>query len=747
MKKQPSNTINLNRRHFLGSGSALILGFTMGCKQEASEVAVSSIKNVSAEVTKGSDEPFISTLFNAWLSINNNGTVTILASNPEIGQGVKTALPMIVAEELDFPWEKVIVEQAPVDPVVYERQVAGGSFSVRSLWDPLRQAGATARAMLTRAAADGWGVNVSDCTATQGLVTNTVTGDSLDYGSLAIKAAQLPVPALDSLTLKSAANFSLLGKRISGVDNRAIVTGQPLYGIDANVENLHFATYTSCPNVGGTLRSSNLDHIKNLKGVKQAFVVKGKGGYGELREGVAIVATSTWAAISAKKRLEIEWDTSAASSDDWSEMHERAKQIISETEGELLHSDGDADAALAKASTTIEGTYSYPFVSHAPLEPQNCTVSVAEGKVNIWAPTQVPARAMQAAAKMFNLDPASVTVHQLRAGGGFGRRLYNDYFLEAVAIALEAAVPVKLQWTREDDMAHDYYRPAGTHGLQAGLDDQGKLTAWKNHYVTYSEDGKEPVRWGAYMESTFPRQLVNNYQVNQSLQRQTIPTGAWRAPISCAFGFVINGFIHEVATAAGKDHRDFMLELLEKDDQIASLFGDPFIPARARDTITEVCKRAGWGNQSIKNRALGLAFYFSHNAYVAEVADVEVMAGNKVKIHKVYIVTDVGPIVNMSMAENICEGGIIDGLSTMARLELDAKAGAVVESNFDQYQMLRMPEAPEIDVHFLQTDNIPAGLGEPTLPPIAGAVVNAIFAASGERVRELPLSRSGFTLA
>lgn len=748
MSKQSTNTININRRKFLGGGSALVLGFTVGCKQEASQsAAVTPIENVSAEVASGASMPLQSSTFNAWLSISNNGTATILASNPEIGQGVKTALPMIVAEELDFPWEKVIVKQAPVDPVVYERQVAGGSYSVRSLWDPLRQAGATARAMLVKAAADGWGINVDDCAASNGMVSNSITGDSLDYGTLAGKAAKLPVPEIESLTLKATADYGLLGQRISGVDNQAIVTGQSLFGIDTTLDNLHYATYSSCPNIGGTIVNTNLEHIKKLKGVVQAFIVKGKGGYSELRDGVAIVANSTWATISAKKQLEIEWDTTDASTDDWSAMRDQAEQLATAGGGEVLHNDGDADAALAAAKTKVSATYSYPFVSHAPLEPQNCTVRIADGKVDIWAPTQVPARAMKSAAEMFDLDPASITVHQIRAGGGFGRRLYNDYFLEAVAIALEAKVPVKLTWTREDDMAHDYYRPGGTHGLQAGIDNQGKLTAWKNHYVTYSEDGKEAVRWGAYMESTFPRQLVENYQINQTLQLQTIPTGAWRAPISCAFGFVINGFINEVSTAAGIDHRDFMLELLAQDDEIPSIFGDAFVPARARETIIEVCKRAGWGKQQADNRGLGLAFYFSHNAYVAEVADVEVLAGNKIKLHKVYAVTDVGPIVNMSMAENICQGGIIDGISTMARLELDAKAGAVVESNFDQYQMLRMPEAPEIDAHFLQTDNVPSGLGEPTLPPIAGAVVNAIYAASGKRVRELPLSRAGFTLA
>ena len=742
-----TDSVNLNRRKFLGGSSALVLAFSIGCKQESTQPASSAtVDNVSADVATSGSIPLQSTTFNAWLSINNDGTVTILASNPEIGQGVKTSLPMILAEELDFPWDKVIVEQAPVDPVVYERQVAGGSMSVRSLWDPLRHAGATARAMLVKAAADGWGIAVNDCQTENGRVVNSITNEAADYGSLALQASRLPVPNTDTLTFKTTSDYTLLGKRIGGVDNQSIVTGKPLFGIDTTIENLHYATYTSCPNIGGTVVAVNLDQIKKRKGVVQAFIVKGKGGYGDLRDGVAIVATSTWAAISAKKQLEIEWDTSNASTDDWSALRQQAARVATTTEGELLHRDGDVDAALAAAKTTISATYSYPFVSHAPLEPQNCTVRVVDGRIEIWAPSQLPAVAMKTAVETLNIDPAKVTVHQTRVGGGFGRRLYNDYFLEAIAVAMQAGVPVKMQWTREDDMAHDYYRPGGTHALSAGVDAQGKLSAWKNHFVTSSEDNEKPVRMGVYPENTFPRKLLNDYQVSQSLLSQTIPTGAWRAPVSCGFGFVINGFINEAATAANKDHRDFMLDLLDSEDEIPN-FGDAFLPARARETIKVVCQRAEWGKPQAANRGLGLAFYYSHNAYVAEVADVEVMTDKKVKVHKVYIVSDVGPIVNMSMAENICQGGIIDGLSTMARLELDAKAGAVVESNFDQYQLLRMPEAPEIDVHFLQTDHIPAGLGEPTLPPIAGAVVNAIFAASGERVRELPLSRSGFTLA
>jgi len=738
--------LNLDRRQFISGSGVLVVGMSVGaCSEQNPASSIASAAETG--VTSNATSPLQTNTFNAWLSLSNDGTATILASNPEIGQGVKTALPMIVAEELDFPWEKVIVKQAPVDPVAYERQVAGGSMSVRALWDPLRKAGASVRAMLIKAAADGWGIDASECNTENGKVINQQTGQSVDYASLVSKAATLPLPDQDALELKAVSDYNLLGTRVSGVDNESIVTGRPLFGIDQSIPELRYATYTSCPNIGGTLVKANLDEIKKLKGVEQAFILKAKGHYGQLRDGVAIVANSTWAAISAKKQLDIEWDTSTASKADWTAMRNEAVELASQPGGEPLFSDGDAAGEMQSAPTKVSATYTYPHVSHATLEPQNCTVKADAEGIEIWAPTQLPVRALNEAAKLFNLDPASFTVHQLRAGGGFGRRLYNDYFLEAIAVAREAGVPVKLQWTREDDMAHDYYRPNGAHGLSAAVDDEGKLSAWTTHYVAGTEDGKSAIRMASFFDPVFPRHLVENYQVTQSLLKQTIPNGAWRAPVSCAFGFVINGFMNEVATAAKQDHRDFLLALLDTDSVIGGTFGDPFVPARASATIKEVCQRAGWGKQQPGNRGLGLAFYYSHNAYVAEVADVEVMADKKVKIHKVYVVTDVGPIVNMSMAESMCEGGVIDGISTMARLELDARDGAVVQSNFDDYQLLRMPEAPDVDVHFLQTDNVPSGLGEPALPPIAGAVVNAIYAASGERVRELPLTRSGFRLA
>ena len=725
------SSIQLNRRQFIGTTAGLLLSVTLsGCRKEE---AIKEFIN---------PDPFT-----AWLNIATDGNVTIFSSNPEIGQGVKTSLPMIIAEELEVPWSRVNVVQSEVNTILYERQAAGGSYSVRSLWNVLREAGASARYMLTAAAAEYWNVPFDQCIAEDGVVRNINDDSVLDYGDIAVAAAKLPMPESDLLSFKRPSEFKLLGTRIKGVDNVDLVTGKPLFGIDTTIEGMRYATYTSCPNIGGVIKGANLDEIRALPGVEQVFIIDSKGTSSELRMGVAIVANNTWSAISAKNQLKINWDTSKSSKDDWEELRSQAIKLASENSGKKLYQDGSPERTLDNVETKISATYVYPFLSHAPLEPQNCTVKADDQGIEIWAPSQVPARALQQAAKLFDIDPSTMKVHQTRVGGGFGRRLYSDYFFEAIAIARQAGVPVKLQWTREDDLQHDYYRPGGIHGLQGGLDSDGQLTVWKEHFVTFSDDGENPVRWGRYPESTFPRFLVSNYLINQSMLNQTMPTGAWRAPTSCSFGFVINSFLDEMANAAGIDFETFLLKLLDSEEVIKSRFGDPFVPERARNTIIEVCKRAGWGKEKASNEGLGLAFYFSHNAYVAEVAKVTVSNNNEVRIEKVHAVVDVGPIVNMSVAENLVQGGIIDGISAMDRQELIFKNGKVSEDNFDKYQLLRMPQAPQVEVTFLQTDNIPSGLGEPSLPPIAGAVVNAIYAASGERVRELPLSRSGFTLA
>lgn len=714
----------LNRRDFLAASGSLLLAFNMPLRDARSA------------------ESQADTVLNAWIRIAEDNTAVIYATHPEIGQGIKTALPMILAEELDIHWQQVTVQQSPVDSDTFGRQAAGGSMSVRMAWNPLRQAGAKARTMLLSAAAERWDVSVESCSTSNGQVLHVSTGRKLNYGELAAAAAKVPEPA--EVRLKNRADFKLLGKRIGGVDNLAIVSGEPLFGIDQQVANMAFATYTRAPASGGIPTRSNLTEIRTMPGVLDAFVLDAYDAPRGLRAGIAIVADSTWHALKAKRALEVEWDLDSAAQDDWRTLRTTGIELAAEREGVQLHNDGDVDAAFAAADKTISSTYVYPFLPHAPLEPQNCTAWVKGDTAEIWAPSQTPGSGAKLAARACGLDPAKVVIHQTRVGGGFGRRLANDYVVEAVAISQRAGIPVKLQWSREDDFANDYYRPGGFHGLQAAVAKSGELLGWKNHFVTVSADGKSADRWAALGRNVMPQGLIDNYRITQTLQRIGTPTGAWRAPGSNALGFVSNSFLHEISIAAGRDHLEFLLDLMGTSRDLPGSRGSGMNTGRAKDVISRVAERANWGTRMPRGRGQGLAFYYSHGGYFAEIADIEVSENRKVIVHGISVVGDVGPIVNMSMAEHQVVGSVTDGLSTMLGLQVTFSGGRINETNFHQYPVLRMPHAPLVDVEFLQSDNSPSGLGEPALPPVAAAVCNAIYSATGERVRELPLVNSGF---
>ncbi len=683
---------------------------------------------------------------NGFIHISPDGSILIYSKNPEIGQGIKTAFPMIIAEELDADWEDVRVEQSPINQAVYGRQSAGGSRSIPSSWDQLRQAGAVARAMLVSAAAQEWGVPARECQTEKSTVIHSRSGRRLGYGEVANKAAALPVPDAKSLTLKKRADYKLLGTRVTGVDNYKLVTGQPLFGIDQVVPDMLYATYTKCPAPVGRIGQANLDEIRSLPGVKHVFVLEGNGQAAELRPGVAIVADSTWAAFSAKRRLRVTWDEDEAAKDSWSGAVQRAREVAKLSGSETLGETGDTAGAFSSAAKTVEAFYTYPFLSHAPLEPQNCTAWYRDGAMDIWAPTQTPQRGLTSVAKMLDIPEDHITIHQTRVGGGFGRRLMNDSMCEAAAMTKQIGVPVKLQWTREDDMAHDFYRVGGFHSFKGAVDEQGKLSAWQDHFVTFSSDGQRPVSGGNITASEFPLPLVANSRLTQTLLPLLTPCGPWRAPRSNGIAFAVQCFLHELAVAAGRDHLEFMLEVMGK-----PLWLDPgnsraLNTGRAADVIRLAAEKADWDKSLPEGRGLGLAFHFSHAGHFAEVAEVSVEDNKKLTVHKVTVAADVGPIVNLSGAENQCQGAVIDGFSTMLGLEVSIENGRVQESNFDQYPLLQLAHAPEVDVHFIQSDFPPTGLGEPALPPVAPAICNAIFAASGHRVRELPLSREGFSV-
>ncbi len=681
---------------------------------------------------------------NAYLRISTDGSILIYNKNPEVGQGIKTAFPMIVAEELDADWNDVRVEQSVISEALYGRQVAGGSRSIPNSWNELREAGATARAMLVRAAADQWGVPITECSTADSVVTHAPTDRQLGYGELADAAAALPVPDAGSLTLKSRADYRLLGKRITGVDNEKIVTGQPLFGIDTSLPGMVYASYLKCPATGGRVQDANLDEIRALAGVRDAFVIEGNDVVTELMPGVAIIGDSTWATQQARASLRVDWDESEASTDSWSRLSDEALSLSGRAGSEVVRDFGNVDRAFETAEQTLEAFYSYPFVSHAPLEPQNCTAWYRDGRMEIWAPSQTPQRAIQNVANVLGISEDRITLHQTRIGGGFGRRLMNDYVCEVAAIARRVGAPVKLQWAREDDMAHDFYRPGGFHSLRGALDSAGRLSAWDDHFITFTHDGRIPVSGGSMRGGEFPEGLAGNYRITQSMLPLATPTGPWRAPGSNAIAFAVQSFHHELAVAAGRDHLEFLLETMGEPRWLDEGNEEALHTGRAADVIRLAAERAGWGRQLPPGRGLGLAFYFSHEGHFAEVADVSVDDDRRLTVHRVTVAGDVGPIVNLSGAENQCQGAVMDGLSAMLGQEITMENGRVQESNFHQYPLMRMNNAPVVDVHFIQSEYAPTGLGEPALPPLAPAVCNAIYAATGHRVRTLPLSRDGF---
>lgn len=672
-------------------------------------------------------------------------TIVLYSKGPEIGQGIKTAFALILAEELDADWNQVRVEQAAINPALYGNQGAGGSTSIPNNWDTLRQAGAAARAMLVSAAAREWQVAEADCRTSNSKVHCT-DGRSLSYGALARKAASVSVPDVKSLALKERSQYQLLGKRYTGVDNRKVVTGQPLFGIDTVLPNMLYAAYEKCPAFGGKVKSANLDAIKQLPGVKDAFVVSGTGLATEVMPGIAIIATSTWAAFSAKKQLQVVWDEAGASTDSWSEFVKRAQSLAKQSGSGELRTAGDVDKAFADSKKTIEAFYSYPYVAHATLEPQNCTAWYHDGQIELWSPTQQATPSIKMIAKLLGLPDERVTIHQTRVGGGFGRRLMNDYACEAALIAKQVNAPVKLTWTREDDMAHDLYRVGGFHAFKGALDAQGKLSAWQDHFMTFTVDGKTPTSGGNLDPEEFPAPLLPNVHLTQTLFNSGTPTGPLRAPRSNALAFVIQSFLHELAVAGGRDHVEFLLEIMGEPRWLTPGNIRALNTGRAAAVIKLAAQQSGWGKPLPKGHHLGLAFHFSHAAHVAEVAEISVGAGKKLTVHKVTVVSDVGPIINLSGAEAQAQGAVIDGLSMMFGQQITMEAGRVQQLNFNQYPLLRMPSAPRVAAHFIQSDYKPTGLGEPTLPPLAPAVCNAIFAATGERVRSLPLTQHGFKL-
>lgn len=697
---------------------------------------------------------------NAFVSIDANGIATIIAKNPEIGQGVKVMLPMLVAEELDIAWKDVRIEQGDLNPAKYGVQSAGGSTATPLNWIPMRQMGGAARHMLIAAAAEAWGVPAGEITTTPGRLIHARSNRAAGYGQFASAAARMPAPVLADLALKDPKDYHIIGRPIPGVDNFKIVTGAPLFGSDIKIPGMVYAVYQRCPVIGGKAVSANLDAIKAMPGVTHAFIVPESHGGGSM-SGVAVVATSWWYAETARKKLQVTWEKGLTAPDSSVAFSTRAAQLATEAPHITSRNDGDPDGALKAAAKVIEAAYEYPFLAHAPMEPPNATAvfNAAAGTLEVWAGTQQPGSVVTTMATAVGIKPEQVTVHLPRMGGSFGRRLYNDYVVEAAVIAKTVGKPVQLRWSREDEMRQEVFRPAGYHFLKAGLDGSGQLTAWRNHFVTFSVAGApttnaqgEPqaprLAGSATLSPTeFPARFVPNFAIHQSLMPLGVTTGAHRAPGACAISFVMQSFLDELAHAAGKDPVQFRLDLLARTPMPLPGGGAGFNAERMTGVLKMVADKSGWGTRTLPSgTGMGVAFHFSHNGYIAEVAEVTVDAQKRIRVNKVWVASDIGrQIINPLNAESQVHSAVIDGMSQLM-LEVTVDGGAIVQANFDSYPILRMRQAPPaIEAHFLTSDNSPTGLGEPALPPVLPAITNAIFAATGTRVRSLPLSKHGFS--
>jgi isoquinoline 1-oxidoreductase subunit beta len=713
-----------------------------------------------ARIAMADDATAVSTgeaaALNAYIRIAPDGIVTIMSKNPEIGQGIKTMLPMVIAEELDVAWEQVRIEQAPLDTAKFGQQFAGGSRATPLNYDPLRRVGAAGRQMLVAAAAQTWNVPPSECSTEAGVVHHRESGRSLAYGALAAKAAGMPVPDLAKVALKDPKNFKIIGQPIPGVDNAKIVTGQPLFGIDVTRPGMLHAVFQKCPVFGGKVASANIDAVKALPSVHDAFIVKAREGNNTngdpqgLSDGVAIVAKSWWTANRAREKLKVTWNEGPTATQSTESFAQRAAELAAAEPALLLRRDGDVASSLAGAAHVVDAAYSYPFLAHVSLEPQNCTAHFKDGKVVLWAPTQLPAPGAKLVAAALGIAESDVTVNMTRMGGGFGRRLRNDFMVEAAWISRKVGAPIKLVWTREDDIQHDFYRPAGFHFFKAGLDGDGKLVALRDHFVTFGRAGK--LADSAAMDANeFPAGLVPHLQFGQSLMELGVPTGPLRAPRSNALGFVFQSFVDELAHAAGADPLDFRLALLGAPKVLTNSSGKPdplrdLDTGRMRNVLRRVGEISGWSERHTlpARTAKGVAFYFSHFGYFAEVVQVTVPASGDIRLDHVWVVGDVGrQIINPSSAENQVQGAALDGLGAALGQAVTIERGRVVQSNFDSVKPLRIDQAPPVDVEFLITDNPPTGLGEPALPPVIPALCNAIFAATGKRIRSLPIDADG----
>lgn len=704
-----STTSTISRRNFLkftalaGGGFAIGFPILSSCKSEKDETSAADI--------------------NAYIKFGKDGVITILAPNPEIGQGVKTSLPMLVAEELDVDWKQIKVEQVGFDPDKYTRQIAGGSGSVRASWEPFRKAGATARYLFIAAAAQRWDIDTSACSSENGFVLNNQNRDKIAYKDLLTEAAKISLP--DDVKLKDVKAFKLIGTAIPNVDNHDIVTGQHQYGIDTKREGMLYATIVRPP-FGFSLKSFDDTAAKQVAGIEKILSYDNK---------VVVLGRSTWEVFQGAAKIKAEYGEVVKPENSSDYMNHLKQLLKGKPTEDPKRKDGNIQQAFSSASSNLEAIYEAPFLAHNTLEPMNFFAHVKDDSAELHGPIQTPERTRKRIAEVTDLPEEKISIYMTRMGGGFGRRLMSDFVEEAVMVSkLAGNIPVNVVWTREHDMTGGFYRPMYAYHYRAAIDNNNNITAWHNHAAAVNDNPAAP--------DSFPAAAIPNFQVDVHQYTSPVSTAPWRAPTHNYLAFAEQSFLDEIAYKMAKDPVTLRLELLERAqrDPVGKLSYDP---VRYAGVIKKAAEVAQWGKSKDQGIFQGFAAHFSFETYVAQVAEIVKQADGKLKVTKIYCVADCGVVVNRSGAETQLQGGVIDGLGHALYAELTLTNGKPDQRNFGAYRLIKMAEAPEVDVHFIENQENPTGLGEPGLPPAAPAVANAVFAATGTRLRAQPFIKSG----
>jgi isoquinoline 1-oxidoreductase beta subunit len=731
-------SVSFERRDFLKTGAATGVALLIGVRFSRAAAAT--------DPAQGQEKPQVNP-FDAWVRITPDDRVTLVLGKSEMGQGVMTALPMILAEELCVDWKQVHIEQAPTNPKIYDLGT-GGSGSVAGSWQPLRQAGAAAREMLILAAAKKWEVSTDTCQAQNGRIVHGHPERSFRYGELVADASKLPVPNLRTVPLKNSNDFTLVGRDTHRVDAVSKSDGTAKFGIDSRIPGMLYAVIARCPVFDGKVASFDATKAKSFPGVRDVFEIKISGRGASSTGGVAVLADNSWAAIQGRNLLEVKWDEGAAASESTDELR---KQFIANVTkpGKVVRNDGDANAALDSASKKVEAVYELPFAAHVCMEPMNCTVHIRPDSAEAWVPSQGPQWAQAVIAETAKLPPEKVTVHTTLMGGGFGRRYQADFVMEAAQVARISGKPVMVLWTREDDMQHDFYRPASCHKLHGALDNNGQLAAYKHFQtstsiaVKWRENGQDKPEDGEFGTGATIPYATPNIRIEYTLAHSSAPRAWWRSVEHSSSGFVMESFIDELAHSAGQDPLAFRLKLLGPDRKIKQFGAEsddtpPLDTARLKGVLKLAAEKSDWGKHLTSGQGRGIAGFFSFESYVAAVAEVSSDKG-QIKVRRIVCAVDCGRPINPNGVRAQVESAAIYALTATVKDPITVERGRIVQANFNDYDMIRMNEAPPIEVHLVSSTAAPSGIGEPTVPVIAPAICNAIFQATGKRLRRLPV--------